>query len=266
MNSKYSGSMGQQRLIKTMKNIGGGGGGGGGGALTNNSVDSVHILNGAVDTDEIADGAITIPKFAPDFVNVLQEMADRIMALEQTAIIRSFDTQVTPLSNFSIPVNLVESESVEINVNILVGGIGAQSVFLKYNTASATNLGWGKYNGTVTYGETSIVQALDGGNGTGVNNGIIAVLPISGQCMSVKVELFRSFDINTPSQKYYMKTRSLSFFNGNTYGLTKIDSQGSVENDVITGLHFSVAAGTTLKASYSIIKDQRRTAQNGPLL
>ena len=259
MNSKYGGSMGYQRLIKTIKSSGGG-------ELTANSVDSVHILNGAVDTDEIADGSITNDKFAPEFVTLLQEMSDRIMALEQTAVLRSFDTLVTPVSNFSIPVDLVESESVEINVNILVGGAGAQSVFLKYNTASATNLGWGKYNGAVTYGESAIVQVLEGGNGTGGNNGIIAVVPISGQCMSVKVELFRSFDINTPSQKYYMKTRSLSFFNGNTYGLTKIDSQGSVENDVITGLHFSVAAGTTLKASYSISKDKRRTSLNGALL
>ena len=201
-----------------------------------------------------------------NITTLINSLISRISQLEQTAIIRSFDTLVSPVSNFSIPVDLVESESVEINVNILVGGAGAQSVFLKYNTASGTNLSWGKYNGAVTYGETAIVQPLEGGNGTGGNNGIIAVVPISGQCMSVKVELFRSFDINTPSQKYYMKACSLSFFNGNTYGLTKIDSQGSVENDVITGLHFSVAAGTTLKASYSITKDQRRTAQNGALL
>ena len=261
---KYNGSMGFQRLMKTMKNSGGGGGGGG--ALTADSVDSLHILNGAVDTDEINDGAITISKFAPDFVAVLQEFANRIMALEQTAVIRSFDTLVTPLSNFSIPVDLVESESLKININILIGGTGNQSVFLKYNTSSGINLNWPKFNGNVVYGETPAITTVTGGDGVAFNNGLIAVNPLSGQSINIEIDLYRSFDINAPSQTYYMKACSLAFWAvAAPTGIIKIDVQGAV-GSIITGLHFSTAAGTTLRASYSIIKDQRRTTQNGPLL
>lgn len=254
-----------QRVLKKINAIGSGGGGGGG-ELTNDSVDSVHILNGAVDTDEINDGAITISKFAPDFVAVLQEFANRIMALEQTAVIRSFDTLVTPLSNFSIPVDLEESESLKINVNILIGGTGYSNVYLKYNTSSGTNLNWPKFNGNVVYGETPSTALITGGDGFAMNNGLIAVNPLSGQSINIEIDLYRSFDINTPSQTYYMKASSLAFWEvAAPTGVIKIDVQGAV-GSIITGLHFSTAAGTTLKASYSIIKDQRRTTQNGPLL
>ena len=254
-----------QRILKKINAIGSGGGGGGG-ELTNDSVDSVHILNGAVDTDEINDGAITISKFAPDFVAVLQEFANRIMALEQTAVIRSFDTLVTPLSNFSIPVDLEESESLKINVNILIGGTGNQSVYLKYNTSSGINLNWSKFNGNVIYGETPTSILVSGGEGFALNNGLIAANPSSGQSINIEIDLYRSFDINTPSQTYYMKACSLAFWTViSPTGVIKLDVQGAV-GSIINGLHFSTAPGTTLRASYSIIKDQRRTTQNGPLL
>ena len=254
------------KLVRKMKTLSSGGGGGGGGALTADSVDSLHILNGAVDTDEINDGAITIPKFAPDFVAVLQEFANRIMTLEQTAVIRSFDTLVTPLSNFSIPVDLVESESLKINVSILIGGTGNQTVFLKYNTASGTNINWPKFNGDVVYGETPAITTVTGGDGVAFNNGLIAVNPLSGQSINIEIDLYRSFDINAPTQTYFMKASSLAFWTAAApTGVIKIDVQGAT-GTIINGLHFSVAAGTTLRASYSIIKDQRRTLQNGPLL
>ena len=184
---------------------------------------------------------------------LLTTLTNRIMALEQTAIIRSFDTLVSPISGFSIPVDLVESESLKINVNILVGGTGSQNVYLKYNTASGTNLNWPNFSG-------------NGDNGTNGNNGLIAASPASGQTLNVEIDLYRSFDVNTTSQRYYMKACSLSFWSvSSPAGLLRLDCQGAVES-IITGLHFSVAAGTTLKASYSITKDQRRTAQNGALL
>ena len=88
---------------------------------------------------------------------------------------------------------------------------------------------------------------------------------MAGQTIIVSLELFRSFDINTPSQKYYMKTRSLSFFLGSTYGLTKIDSQGAVGNAILTGVTLSVPAGSTIKASYSMIQDKRRAFYNSIL-
>jgi len=197
--------------------------------------------------------------------SIINSLLARINLLEQTALLRSFDILVAPTSSFSIPVNLAESESIQIDINMLVGGTGGQSVYLKANTSAATNVGWQNYNGAYTYGESGAVAQLEGGNGTGVNNGIIAVSALAGQTIIVSLELFRSFDINTPSQKYYMKTRSLSFFLGNTYGLTKIDSQGAVGNAILTGVTFSVPSGTTLKASYSIIEDRRRTVLDGAL-
>jgi hypothetical protein len=214
----------------------------------------------------IPNGSITIPKFAPDFVAVLQEFANRIMALEQTAVIRSFDTLVSPVSSFAIPVDLVESESLKINVNILIGGTGNQSVFLKYNTASGTNLNWPKFNGNVIYSETPSESTITGGDGVAFNNGLIAVQPLSGQTINIEIDLYRSFDVNTPSQRYYMKASSLSFWAvSSPSGIIKLDVQGAVES-IITGLTFSTVAGTTLRASYSITKDKRRTAQNGGLL
>lgn len=217
-------------------------------------------------SSNIPNGSITIPKLAPDFVAVIQEIADRIMALEQTAVIRSFDTLVTPLSNFSIPVDLEESESLKINVNILIGGDGYSSVYLKYNTSSGINLNWSKFNGNVIYGETPTTISISGGEGFALNNGLIAANPLSGQSINIEIDLYRSFDINTPSQTYYMKACSLAFWTAvSPSGVIKIDVQGGV-NSIINGLHFSTAPGTTLRASYSITKDQRRTVQNGPLL
>jgi len=59
MNSKFSGSMGYQRLIKEIKRDSGGGPPG------PNSVSSSTIVNGAVGEVDIADGAITEAKFHP---------------------------------------------------------------------------------------------------------------------------------------------------------------------------------------------------------
>lgn len=56
MNSKYAGSMGYQRLIKTIKSIGGGGGDG---ELTADSVDSSHIINGSILSTDICNNTIT---------------------------------------------------------------------------------------------------------------------------------------------------------------------------------------------------------------
>ena len=54
MNSKYGGSMGYQRLIKTIKSIGGGGG-----ELTADSIDSSHIINGSILSTDICNNTIT---------------------------------------------------------------------------------------------------------------------------------------------------------------------------------------------------------------
>ena len=262
--------------------------GGGGGALTANSVDSSHIVNRSIVAEDIAlqaitkfeilDGTITgtqigsstieATNIAPGTITATElasSLLDRIKVLEQTALLRSFDTLVSPVSSFSIPVDLAESERIVIDINILVGGSGGTSIFLKYNTSAATNIGWDQYNGIVIYGDTPTEATLNGVGGVG-NNGLVSVTPIPGQTVVVKFELFRSFDINTPSQKYYMNLVATSYFNNLSGGLLKIDSQGGVSAGIITGITLSTGAGTTLKASYSMIKDKRRTALDGALL
>ena len=199
-------------------------------------------------------------------IKTIKSMQDRITALEQTAVIRSFDVLVSPTTSFVIKVDLVESESLKINVNILIGGTGGQSVFLKYNTASGTNLNWPKFIGNVIYGETPTESTITGSDGVAFNNGLIAVNPLSGQTINIEIDLYRSFDVNTTSQRYYMKASSLSFWNASSpTGVIKLDVQGAVES-IINGLTISTTAGTTVRASYSITKDQRRTALNGGLL
>ena len=198
-------------------------------------------------------------------IKSMKSIIDRITALEQTAVIRSFDTLVSPSTSFAIKVDLVESESLKINVNILIGGTGNQSVFLKYNTASGTNLNWPKFNGNVIYSETPAESTITGGDGVAFNNGLIAVQPLTGQTINIEIDLYRSFDVNTTSQRYYMKASSLSFWAvSSPTGIIKLDVQGAVES-IINGLTISTTAGTTLRASYSITKDQRRTTLNGGL-
>jgi len=56
MNSKYGGTMGYQRLIKTIKSIGGGG------ELTADSIDSSHIINGSILNGDISNNTVELEK------------------------------------------------------------------------------------------------------------------------------------------------------------------------------------------------------------
>jgi hypothetical protein len=76
MNSRYSGSMGYQRLIKEIKRDTGGG------ALTSDSVDTTHIINGSITTADISDGAITQEKFHPDLQLALTTFNQRLYNVE----------------------------------------------------------------------------------------------------------------------------------------------------------------------------------------
>ncbi len=77
MNSKYAGSMGFQRLIKTIKSAGGGGGG----APTADSIDSSHIIDEAIINNDIANGTITFNKLHND---LLSAIAGQIAVFELT--------------------------------------------------------------------------------------------------------------------------------------------------------------------------------------
>ena len=77
MNSKYSGSMGIQRLIKEIKRDVGGGGPPG-----PDSVDTTHIINGTITTADISNGAITQEKLHPDIQTFLATIGQAVYNLE----------------------------------------------------------------------------------------------------------------------------------------------------------------------------------------
>jgi hypothetical protein len=83
MNSKFSGSMGYQRLIKEIKRDVGG-------PLGADSVDTTHIINGSITTKDISDGAITIEKFSPAFQLALAEVQQKIYNLENPGFYGNF--------------------------------------------------------------------------------------------------------------------------------------------------------------------------------
>lgn len=82
MNSKYTGSMGFQRLIKAVKNTGGTPGA--------NSVDTTHIINGTITTADISDGAITQAKFSPELQLALAEFDAKLYNLENPGFYGNF--------------------------------------------------------------------------------------------------------------------------------------------------------------------------------
>jgi hypothetical protein len=75
MNSRFSGSMGYQRLIKEIKRDVGGPPG-------PDSVGTSQIINGTITTADISDGAITQEKFSPELQLALAEFQQRLFNLE----------------------------------------------------------------------------------------------------------------------------------------------------------------------------------------
>jgi hypothetical protein len=77
MNSRFSGSMGYQRLIKEIKRDTGGGGPPG-----PDSVGTSQIINNSIGTADIADGAITEAKFSPALQLALVTFTQQLANLE----------------------------------------------------------------------------------------------------------------------------------------------------------------------------------------
>jgi hypothetical protein len=73
MNSKYTGSMGFQRLIKAVKNTGTPGA---------DSVGTSQIINDSIGTADIADGAITQAKFSAELQLALMTFSQRLDNVE----------------------------------------------------------------------------------------------------------------------------------------------------------------------------------------
>lgn len=86
MNHKYNGTMGFQRLIKTIKS----GGGGGGGAPGADSVSSSTIIDGTIANADIANGAIDETKLDPNFYALILEIERRVINLEKPGWYGSF--------------------------------------------------------------------------------------------------------------------------------------------------------------------------------
>ena len=226
---------------------------------------SVNKINGLAYSGSTSDPASQIAS-----------LTSRIAMLEATAIIRSFDTIVGPVNSFNIPIDLSNNESLQIDMSVKITGEGGYKMYVKYNTASSTANLWRYFNGRFVYGEYGDTFALFGEDMLGENNGLLVEGPETNQTIVIRIEVFRSYDRSTPSQKFWYKASTLFHWSG--LGISRIDCQGEtseLSSLVPTALYFNIAPqaqSTTnvttsfMNVSYSIIKDVRRTSLTGPIL
>jgi hypothetical protein len=211
-----------------------------------------------------------------DVASLLASLTSRIAMLEATAIIRSFDTIVGPVNSFNIPIDLSNNESLQIDMSVKITGEEAYKVFLKYNTESSTANLWRYYNGRFVYGEYGDTFALWGEDMLSENNGLLVEGPNTNETIIIRIEVFRSYDRASPTQKFWYKASTL--FHWSDLGLSRIDCQGEtseLSSLIPTALYFNIApqaqsttnsSNSFMNVSYSIIKDMRRTALGGPIL
>ena len=142
-----------------------------GGALTVNSVTTSHITNrtitgadialGTIKGENIEAGTIEAGYLDPAFLTYLTNLENKVLLLEQTAVLRSFDTLVgspTAVSNFTIPVDLVNNESVEIDINMKVFGTNLVHLKVGINSAGLTNQPFDEYNGIIREGSNAVTN------------------------------------------------------------------------------------------------------------
>jgi hypothetical protein len=91
MNSKYSGSMGTQRLIKLIKSSGGPPG--------PDTIGTSQIINNSIGTADIADGAITEAKFSAALQLALATFTQQISNLESPGWYGNFKIKNSNTSN-----------------------------------------------------------------------------------------------------------------------------------------------------------------------
>ena len=210
-----------------------------------------------------------------DVASLLASLTSRIAMLEATAIIRSFDTIVGPVNSFNIPIDLSNNESLQIDMSVKITGEGGYKMFLKYNTESSTANLWRYYNGRFVYGEYGDGFALWGEDMLSENNGLLVEGPNTNETIIIRIEVFRSYDRASPTQKFWYKASTL--FHWSDLGLSRIDCQGETSelSLIPTALYFNIApqaqsttnsSNSFMNVSYSIIKDMRRTALGGPIL
>jgi len=211
-----------------------------------------------------------------DVASLLASLTSRIAMLEATAIIRSFDTIVGPVNSFNIPIDLSNNESLQIDMSVKITGEGGYKMFLKYNTESSTANLWRYFGGRFVYGEYGDGFALWGEDMLNENNGLLVEGPNTNETIIIRIEVFRSYDRASPTQKFWYKASTL--FHWSDLGLSRIDCQGEtseLSSLIPTALYFNIApqaqsttnsSNSFMNVSYSIIKDMRRTALGGPIL
>jgi hypothetical protein len=245
---------------------------GGGASLTANSVTTSNIINrtiiggdialGTIKGENIEVGTIESGYLDPAFLTYLTNLENKVLLLEQTAVIRSFDTLVgspTPVNNFSIPIDLVNNESVEIDLTLKINGTGHTNLFVRANTATQINKSWDEWIGywwePVTNPPTIAYTRTD-------QEGLTLVfVEHNNRTANIKIKIYRSFDINTASSQYIIELEG-SYRRINV-GITKSEMSGVASSFIPTGLYFSM--NQTMTASYSIINDKRRTFYNSIL-
>jgi hypothetical protein len=238
-----------------------------GGALTANSVNSSHITDGTIGEADIADGSITEAKLDPQFVANLTTLANKVLTLEQTSVIRSFDTIISsPVPNLTIPIDLVNNESVEIVINMKITGFSYSPMIVSINSASLSNQEFDEYVFDVRYGtEVDRYNKSNFGSGILTTNGLA-----DGYTAIITIKIYRSHVVNDPPSKYQFDIKSI-FTQGNDYGVTVLEAFGMTNDIVPSGLFFRFLYNdiygpvTNMTASYSIINDKRRTILDGAL-
>jgi hypothetical protein len=219
-------------------------------ALTLNSVNTTHITNGTITIDDLA-----------------PSLADRIKLLEQTAVLRSFDTLVgspTAVSNFTIPVDLVNNESVEIDLNIKLFGPNLVHLKVGINSAGLTNQNFDEYNGILREGSAGVVNNTPFNLGTYGSGTVLVNLETGGVTSVIRMKLYRSHTINDTSSRFHFESKAVYCRAG--VGVATVEAVGMTNDQVPTGLYIYLpSSATTMTASYSIINDPRRTVLDGTL-
>jgi hypothetical protein len=245
-----------------------------GGALTENSVTTSNIINrtitgadialGTIKGENIEAGTIEAGYLDPAFLTYLTNLENKVLLLEQTAVLRSFDTLVgspTAVSNFTIPVDLVNNESVEIDINMKVFGTNLVNLRAGINSASLTNQDFDEYNGIIREGSASTIGNTPFNKSQG-NGAILINVESQGLTSVIRMKLYRTHSLNDNFSRYQFESKSVYCKAG--IGVATVETVGMINDLLPTAIYlFFPSSATTMTASYSIINDKRRTFFNG---
>jgi hypothetical protein len=198
---------------------------------------------------------------------IINSLSTRINLLEQTAVIRSFDTLVgspTRVSNFTIPVDLVNNESVEIDLNIILIGNNLVNLKVGINSAGLTNQDFDEYNGILREGSNSSVSNTAFNKATYGAGVVLVNLETQGLTSVIRMKLYRTHNLNDNFSRFQFESKAVYCRAG--IGVATLETVGMINDLLPTGLYFYLPnSNTTMTASYSIINDKRRTVLDGAL-